>query len=230
MNRIILIAILSSALLSSSPAFSENKIGLIQQCEEALDKGDLNVAKEVASEVSQWRNLFSTSLVKRATKCLRDTTSQDWEYFTTKGGFLSGQAAQDERDNILGAGDRKAKREKQKKLLLCQLNAARDEVEVQEAFFELHTRLLKLEVIEATLRVCEEEYFASKSEALLNSVCSQIFMEFGLPDTEHYNNLQALSQARAKVAAIESQLRGLEVSSVSKRSGASVEKCLELPD
>ncbi|MGY9038559.1 MAG: hypothetical protein ACKVLA_12150 [Rhodobacterales bacterium] len=181
-------------------AVAQSKTEIADSCLEAIEAGDLDEAKRLSTEMMDWRSLFATKTISNAEQCLQATTGEFWKYFTTKGRFLSADEARAEQDFIEGAGDRKEAQKEELKRLNCEVKLARSQVTNLEAEYENIQQARAIEALRATHDTCTQLYETDKATALLEPVCKDVFMQAGLPDTEHEFDFRKLEDARLSLA------------------------------
>ncbi|WP_163849288.1 hypothetical protein [Pseudooceanicola aestuarii] len=196
-----LLAVTTLSLFTlTEAARSESKAAIAASCIEAIERGDTEEALRISEIVIRWKYLYSTELIADAKECLDTGTGERWEYFSTKGRFLSGAEAQAEEAFIEGADDRKTSREEEEARLNCAVALAQNRVLQLEADHARFAKMKSNEALEATLSTCVRLYETDRDAAILNSTCNEIFLKSGLPDTAHEFDYGALLRARTKLA------------------------------
>ena len=99
-----------------------------------------------------------------------------------------------------GAGDRKEAQKEELKRLNCEVKLARSQVTNLEAEYENIQQARAIEALRATHDTCTQLYETDKATALLEPVCKDVFMQAGLPDTEHEFDFRKLEDARLSLA------------------------------
>lgn len=191
-----LCVVLSLSVPTRSSGAGNTNSEMVTSCIQAIKVDNRQLAKKLAAEIAEFKNLFSVTTIKMAEQCLQKTFGAHWKYFSTRGRFLSGDQALEEQAYISGASDRKAKLEKAK----MQLSGI-------EMEFGLLREAGAVEVQNETLKACSILYGQNQAQALVNSVCNNSFSAFGLPNSMYSLEINKLVEARLKleVALIEMQ-------------------------
>lgn len=206
-------------------ATAQSKTGITDACLEAIEAGDLITAKQLSAEIMNWKSLFANKTIKNAEQCLQATTGEFWKYFTTKGRFLSADEARAEQDFIEGASDRKEAQKKERKRLNCEVMLAQSQVTKLEAEYENVQQARTIEAFRTTYDTCAQLYETDKAAALLEPVCKDVFMQAGLPDTEHEFDFRKLEDLRLSLA-LSAYKIGLSTSQRANEE-ASISECSE---
>lgn len=206
-------------------ATAQSKTEIAAACLEAIEAGDLNIARQLSTDMMDWKSLFATKTIKNAEQCLQATTGEFWKYFTTKGRFLSADEARAEQDFIEGASDRKKAQKEELKRLNCEVKFAQSQVTKLEAEYENVQQARTIEALRATHDTCTQLYEADKAAALLEPVCKNVFMQAGLPDTEHEFDFRKLEDARLSLALSAHKIRLSTSQTVNEE--ASISECRE---
>lgn len=193
--RIWFLAIFLAGVQVSTPALAETKLDISSRCIDAIDEGEDELARELAEDIKTWKNLFGPSVIKSATDCLTGATGEHWEYFTTKSGFLSGDAARSEREYIDGADHRRAALERLRADAVCAQDRAIAHLSRVEEEMELAAEAREAEARAATHDACSQLYDEDRSAALLSSVCYDVFVRHGLPASAYRVNIDEWSEA-----------------------------------
>lgn len=220
--------ILILGIFIGNDAIAQSKTEIAAACLEAIEAGDLNIARQLSTDMMDWRSLFATKTIKNAEQCLQATTGEFWKYFTTKGRFLSADEARAEQDFVEGAGDRKEAQRKKLKRLSCEAKLAQSQVTKLEAAYKNVQQARTIEARRATHDTCTQLYEADKATALLEPVCKDVFMQAGLPDTEHEFDFRKLEDARLSLALSAYKTYNIRLStSKSTNEEASISECIE---
>ncbi len=147
-----------SAVFAANSVLAQKKSEIADACIRATEAGDTVAATDLASQIKEWRHLFSTTTIKKAEQCLQAVTGEHWKYFSTKGRFLSDDEARAEQDFIDGADDRRAKQKEDQQRLHCEVIVAEFELSKLEEEYKSIKEARKLEAQQATLRACTLAY------------------------------------------------------------------------
>lgn len=187
-------------VFAGSRAEAQNKGEIAEACMAAIEAGDLDKVNELSGLMADWRSLFATKTIRQAEQCLQTGTGAYWQYFTTKGRFLSEEEARAELDYISNAGGRRAAKAEEVKRLSCQVTVALEKLSRLEAEFKNIQQARAGETLRATMVTCTKIYETDQTSALLEPVCNDIFMRIGVPDTGHAFEYWKLEDAKLELA------------------------------
>lgn len=147
----------------------------IRKCEDALATGDKDSISSAISRITEWRHVFDTKLRSRAEKCLSAGYQEEWVYDWPLGIFAA-KSDVDERSKVASerALDRRSKDDRQRaereKAAMQVIADAQQRKEANEA-----------RILTESFQACARLYARDRDAAMLNSICIQRFIQFGMP-------------------------------------------------
>lgn len=212
-----------------TPAFSQNAVDVVEECEKAIENNDTDTIMKHAEEIKDWTNLFNTALIKKGEACLQAATGVEWKYFSRKSAFLSGDEARAEEDFVASAGQRREEQKIKFEKLRCEIVIAEEELNILVEQQDSFRNALVNELFIKTQSECNQLYKKSPNEALLNITCQDIFQHTGIPDSKFDFDYSALTAARQKYSlAVINQYIEVKRGRTSAKQSTEYNKCVDL--
>ena len=204
-----IILTLALVLGSAKIAMAQSKQQIARECLALLTNGETEKAAEIAEQIMLWDNVFAPRVIEDGESCLNKSTDEFWEYFSTKSGFLFGDAARAEQAFIDGAKERRAQKESDLQQRLCKVTMQEIRVLELQALSERVRAERQLETRLATWVVCADRYALDKETTLFEPVCNALFLTEGLPDSPHAFDYVELQMAQLRLLQAQAELAEL---------------------
>lgn len=173
-RTLLCVTLLASAAVSAGAQTAGNQKDL-QNCEEAVKSGDTERIASAMARITEWRHVFDTGLRGRAEKCLSTGYGEEWVYDWPLGKFSV--KSEVEQRGELAAERALARRSEEERLRADRQKAAMQLLAESQARKEANEARIVSESFQACVRLYERD----PDSALLNPICIQRFMQFGMP-------------------------------------------------
>lgn len=213
-------------LKAESQAATKGQV--VAECSQALSDGDYERAKQLASEISLFINVFSPALKTDGVQCLNSSYGEGWFYDDASGSFLNndpiilqkslaGLSASDLNDRTAklasvraGIEERLLKQDKKRleKHVACvsvMISDVTDNIiSLDEIVNQANQSLITLD----TYKSCSSLYETDQNAAMLNQSCIEAFQRIGHPKLELKESVEksALSNELNELTKLKDQL------------------------